>query len=163
MSNETKTHWKKAFNPEYIGAYSFAPDEAKKIVKIKDFNTSVKITGEAGREEERPVIYFEKEKPMILNRTNAKAITTALGSPYYEDWIGKAIEIYVAPVKAFGSLVDAVRVRPYAPKTEKAKLTKERFEKMLDSIKAGQFDPIKAKEKFSLTKDQLNQLNDIAK
>ena len=158
-----KTHWKKAFNPEYIGAYSFGPDESKKIVKVKSFDLAVKIMGEGGRSEEKPVIYFEKEKPMILNRTNAKAITTALGSPYYEDWIGKSLELFVSNVKAFGELVAAVRVRPYAPKLEKTKLNAERFAAMLDSIKAGKFDPIKAKEKFLLTKDQIKQLNDIAK
>lgn len=48
---------------------------------------------------------------MIVNSTNAKAITLAVGSPYIEDWTGKKITLYVAKIKAFGEQVDALRVK----------------------------------------------------
>ena len=55
---------------------------------------------------------------MICNATNAKTITKVAGSPYIEDWKGVKIALYSEEVSAFGETVDALRVRPYPPKTE---------------------------------------------
>jgi hypothetical protein len=48
---------------------------------------------------------------MILNKENMKLITKVVGSPYVEQWQGKEIILYVANVSAFGSTVEAVRVK----------------------------------------------------
>jgi len=48
---------------------------------------------------------------MILNKTNCKIITTVIDTPYIEQWIGKSIIIYAAKVKAFGGMVEALRVK----------------------------------------------------
>jgi hypothetical protein len=40
-----------------------------------------------------------------------KIIAKVVDSPYIEDWIGKNIVIYSAKVKAFGEVVDALRVK----------------------------------------------------
>lgn len=157
-----KTHWKKAFNPEYMGAFSFNEGEQEKVVKIKSVSESVEITGDGGRKEIKPVVFFEgKHLPLILNRTNSKAITTAVGSPFLEDWAGKSIALYVAQVKAFGDVVDAVRVKSIAPTIRKSKLSAERFGAMVEQIKAGKFAIDQAKERFDLTKDQLKTLREI--
>ena len=149
---ESKTHWKKLHNPDYLGAYSLEPGKDK-IVKILYAETA-SVESERGKEV-KMILRLEGEKPMIVNATNAKTITKALGSPMIEDWAGKHISLYATNVKAFGDIVEALRVRPIAPKLEKDTLTPERFEAMQKAIASGQFSVEAAKEKFALTPDQL--------
>jgi hypothetical protein len=61
--------------------------------------------------EEKQVLYFvESKKGMILNKTNAKRIARLYG-PETDDWKGIVIELYTEPVKAFGEIHNALRVR----------------------------------------------------
>lgn len=77
------------------------------------------FTGTSGKKEEGILIHFKEDaKPMICNATNAKTITKVAGSPYVEDWRDVRIALYSQEVSAFGETVDALRVRPYAPKNE---------------------------------------------
>ena len=112
-----KTHWKKLNNPDYLGAYALNPGE--------DMTLTIKSAGEetfpgtSGKKEKGLLVHFtEQPKPMICNATNAKTITKVAGSPYIEDWPGVRIALYSEEVSAFGETVDALRVRPYPPKTE---------------------------------------------
>lgn len=108
------THWKKLDNPDYIGAYAFEPNE-EKVVTIRAVMRK-QVTGAEGKKEECTVVYFvEPEKPLILNATNAKEITRRADSPYIENWAGVKIVLGVERVKAFGDVVDAVRVLKKAP------------------------------------------------
>lgn len=91
---------------------------------------------------------------MILNKTNCKAIAKAVGSPYMEDWAGKKVSIYISKVKAFGDMVEAIRIREKAPQA-KRKLSDTDFRRMLESIEAGKFSRESAKEKFDLSPEQL--------
>lgn len=112
---ETKTHWKKLVNTDYIGAYSLQPKE-EWILTIKEVKTE-KVKGADGKEQECSVCFFTEPgvKPMILNRTNSKIITKVYQTPYIEDWPGKQIQIYADKVKAFGEVVDALKIRPFVP------------------------------------------------
>jgi hypothetical protein len=114
MSN-TLTHWKKLQNPDYLGAYALNPGEDL-IVTIKSVANEV-VTGTDGKKETCSVMHFvENIKPMILNATNSKTITKLLKTPYIEEWSGRKIQLYVEQgVKAFGDIVDALRVRPFLP------------------------------------------------
>src|SRR5690606_20440503 len=69
-------------------------------------------------------------KPMILNSTNLKTISTLFDSPFIEDWKGKQITLIVTKVKAFGSMTDALRVSKVKPAEPKAKpdFTADKFE-----------------------------------
>lgn len=154
-----KTHWKQSFNPEFVGAFTFQPGEVSRIVRIDFVNPCVAITGTGGKTEDKPVVYFDGDDlPMILNRTNSKAISKAVGSPFFEDWAGKHIELYVEKVKAFGDVVDAIRVKTIAPELKKPSIDEKRFAKMLESIKAGKYTAEKAKNQFALTPDQIKKL-----
>lgn len=107
------THWKKLTNPDYIGAYSLLPGE-ERTVTIESVGRQ-KVKGTDGKETECTVAKLKGEKPFILNRTNCKTITKVAGSPFIENWAGIKIIIYAENVKAFGDIVEALRVRPVAP------------------------------------------------
>lgn len=107
------THWKKLENPDYIGAYAFEPGE-EKTVTIRSVSRDM-VIGADGKKEECTVVFFCEEKPMILNVTNAKMITKHAGTPYIEKWPGVRITLCVERVKAFGDVVDAVRVSKKKP------------------------------------------------
>ena len=105
-----RTHWKKLTNPDYLGSYDFEQGE-ERIVTIKSVKREM-IVGTGGKKEECTVCYFEEPyKPMILNSTNAKAITKLAETPYIEEWSGKSFKIVVAKVSAFGETVDALRIK----------------------------------------------------
>jgi len=116
-----KTHWKKIVSdPNYLGEADFMPGE-EKILTIKGVNQAETIVTAEGRSQKAVLHFVEQVKPMILNVTNSKAIQKAVGSPYFEDWGGNAIQLYIDPhVKAFGEVVAAVRVRPRKPVVKQA-------------------------------------------
>lgn len=111
------THWKKLTNPDYLGAYSL--EAGQDIVLTIDRVQVETVTGPEGKKEECMVCHWaEREKPMILNSTNAKMIQKLLKTPYIEEWSGHKIQIGVEMVKAFGEIVDALRVRSFLPAAE---------------------------------------------
>lgn len=112
MSNEL-THWKKLTNPNYIGAYSLQPGE-EKTVEIVSVGKE-KVKGSDGKEQECIVATLKNEKPMILNKTNCKTLTKVYGTPFIENWKGKKIIVFAEKVKAFGDVVDALRIKPIVP------------------------------------------------
>ena len=109
------THWKQLANPDYIGAYAFQPGE-EKIVTIRTVKNEV-VTGADGKKETCTVMHFSEDvKPLVLNATNSKTISKLLKTPYIEEWVGRKIQLYVQKgIKAFGDIVDAVRVRDFLP------------------------------------------------
>jgi len=110
-----QTHWKKLTNPDYLGAYALEPgqDITATIKSVKVEN----IIGADGKKEDCTVMRFvEAVKPMILNVTNAKTLEKLFKTPYIEEWSGKKIQIGVESVKAFGDVVDALRIRKITPK-----------------------------------------------
>lgn len=105
-----KTHWKNNYNYDYLGSYSL-PD-GKDLTLTISKTAKEKVIGANGKKEDCFVVYFkDADKPMILNRTNAKTITKVTGSPFIEDWVGKQIILGVDTVSAFGESVEALRVR----------------------------------------------------
>ena len=112
--DEHMTHWKKLTNPDYLGAYALEPGQ-EIVVTIQTIRKEM-VPGKDGKESECIVAYFAEDlKPMILNVTNCETIQALAGSAYVEDWPGTKVQIYAAKVKAFGELVEALRIRPTAP------------------------------------------------
>ena len=116
-----KTHWKKVVSdPNFIGEGDFQEGE-EKILTIKNVNQSETVTTAEGKSK-KAVVHFEEAgvKPMILNVARSKAIEKVCGSGYFEDWPGTKIHLFVEHgIKAFGDVVNAVRVRPFKPKEQK--------------------------------------------
>ena len=111
-----KTHWRKMTNPNYMGAYSL--DEGRDVVLTIAYVRQEDVIGSDGKKEECAVCHWKERdfRPMILNVTNLKAIAKVTGSPYIDDWVGHRIQIGTEQVRAFGTITDALRVRPEKPK-----------------------------------------------
>lgn len=115
------THWKKLTNPDYLGAYAL--EDGKDIILTINYVREETVTGTDGKKDDCVVCHFvERVKPMILNATNMKTISKLFGSPYIEDWKGKQIQIGSEKVKAFGDIVDALRVRKFLPQIAEEKI-----------------------------------------
>lgn len=117
----TKTHWKKLHNPDYLGSYALEPGQ-ELIATIKTVKNEL-VTNTDGKKEECVVVHFVEDiKPMILNSTNSKTIQKLYKTPYIEEWQGRKIQLFIDKVRAFGEVVEALRIRPTIPKqTETAK------------------------------------------
>jgi len=125
-----QTHWKKNYNYNYLGAFSLASGEDM-IVTIKEMKTEM-VKNHKGEEEQCFTCYFvEVEKPMILNKTNCKAIEKLYATPFIEEWVGKKIQLYSANIKAFGTETDCLRIRDFKPES-----TKVDNSKAIERIKA---------------------------
>lgn len=119
----TKTHWRKLINPDYLGAYSL--DNGKDgyddvIYTIAELRQE-KVVGADGKKEDCTVMHFKERgvKPMIVNTTNMRMMAKIYKTPYLEDWAGRKVQIGAEPVKAFGEVVDALRIRPFVPREAK--------------------------------------------
>jgi len=70
---------------------------------------------EVGNEKkEKWVLYFEDQKPMVLNRTNWDAIEEAFGDS--DDWPGHKVKLKCARTQFQGKSVDGLRIEPIKPK-----------------------------------------------
>jgi len=153
-----KGHWKKQFNYEYLGSYSL--DGKKEAVVTVSRLAQEKVTGQQGRKEDCFVVYFKEfDKGMILNRTNARAIEKVSGSGLVEDWVGVQVTLYVEKgVKAFGDVVDALRIRDKKPTRQT--MTKQIETSMLDAIKNGKATQVEqALIKYNMTDKQKETIN----
>lgn len=121
MTNpNTKTHWKKVVSdPRYLGEADFLPGE-EKIGTIDHVVTAEDVVTTEGRSS-KAVVHFKEPglKPMILNVTRSKVIAKLAGSSYVEDWAGLQIQLFIqSGIRAFGEIVNAVRVRPFKPRVK---------------------------------------------
>ena len=122
-----ETHWKQNFNYKYTGAYELKQGEERTVTINRTCNEEVMNTN--GKKELCFVAYFKDHpKPMVMNKTNCKTIEKMYG-PIIEQWPGKRITIVSKKVKAFGEMVDALRVKHQIPKNETAN-----FDKYFDQI-----------------------------
>ena len=118
-----QTHWKSMTNPNYLGVYSL-PDGRDIILTIKSVGQEM-VMGADGSKEQCVVMHFQEPvKPFICNKTNLKQITKLLKTPYVEQWAGSKIQIGSEKVKAFGDVVDALRVRGKLPQGHAAPAVK---------------------------------------
>ena len=110
------THWKNLFPNKTMLLGSHNLNEGEELVAKIDHVEIKKIKNASGKQEEVPVITFEKAPPMVMNITNVKIIASLYG-PSYHNWKGQSIQIYAMMVKAFGVEVMGLRVRAAIPDT----------------------------------------------
>jgi hypothetical protein len=157
---DTKTHWKKLINPDYIGAYALQPDED--LVVTIDYVQREQVTGTGGKKEECTVAHLVGQKPLILNVTNSKSIAKLYGS-YIEDWSGKQITLYASMTKLAGDMVECLRIRPSVPTKRRKPIMDDRLEAAIKSIKAGEYTTERLRSQFELTDEQNEKVNQAVK
>ena len=121
------THFMRIADKRFLGSWDLCTGEDDKGNPVygKYVGTISAITKEkvfepnSNAEKVVTVCRFKELKPMILNKTNLKAIEKALKTPFVEKWTGKRIVIAVKKVKLRGEYVDALRIEETAPKEEK--------------------------------------------
>jgi len=150
-----QTHWRKFHETDYIGAYSL---QDAGVTEIQATILSVKaepVKGADDKSEDCIVAKLKDNKPMILNVTNCKAISKVSGSPFIEEWSGLNITIFIAKVKAFGEVMDALRIKPTAPaltKLPELKPNTDKWDKALAAMVTGTVTIKAIKTKYSLSK-----------
>lgn len=97
-----------------MGEWDFAAGEEKALI-ITDITQEQVFNQRTQQVEIVPVLHFGGEKPLIINRTNAKTISALYNEPNWQNWKGKGVLLHVQKIKAFGELTGAVRIRPVKP------------------------------------------------
>lgn len=101
-------HFRLLYKTDYVGAWDLKGDTEVTIDKVVE---SEELIGADGKKEHKPIVYFKgATKKMVLGKTNAKSIGKVLGNDT-SDWAGKKITLYPTTCKAFGEVVECIRVR----------------------------------------------------
>ncbi len=103
------------FDSQWLGAWDLQGRDA--VVTI-DKIVGAEITGDGGKTSKKPLVYFVgKKKPLILNKTNLKALHAMYGTFKAAGLIGKRVTLFATTCRgAAGGTVDCVRIRPTIPK-----------------------------------------------
>ena len=90
--------------------------KGKKVsLVIEDFE-QVKFSKDGEDDEFKLALkFYNKEKMLVLNVTNARTIAQGLGSKHPMDWIDREIKIYPTTTQFGGNLVDCIRVEVPVP------------------------------------------------
>lgn len=117
MSSRLTGDFRKYMDKNFLGSWDVTKG-ADLILTIDHVEVN-DVKNERGTERKLTLHFRERGyKPMILNTTNAKAISKAYDSTRVEDWENKKVSIYTEKVTAFGGTTDALRIRDYPPKQE---------------------------------------------
>lgn len=158
-----KTHWKKVFDSDYLGACDI--DEGKDLKAIIKSVEIRAIKGTSGEKQERNIAIFTDAaiKPMVLNATNCKLIKKFAGSAYIEDWKNVSIQIYVkSDIKAFGEITDGLRISEIQPKMTKPELlpNSQAWEKAKEYVKSGKGTIADVQKKYDITVENIGVLTE---
>jgi hypothetical protein len=107
------THWKKAFNKDYLGSWDL--EEGQTVNTIVKKVIVKEVTDPQGAKSNCNVAILDGLKPMILNVTACKQMQRFAKSKHIENWNNIPITIYVDTVKAFGEMVEALRIKDKQP------------------------------------------------
>lgn len=117
--------------PHYLKMYNekdflFAFDlDGKEVTVTIERVTAGEITGEKGKKDKLPVLYFVgKKKRLGLNKTNGKTIAAMYGVRT-EDWAGKSITLYPTTTQFGNETKECIRVRPVVPQQRAPKGKKD--------------------------------------
>ena len=126
MTNENKTHYRKAFNSPYLSSADIVGPTILTIARVDlkgDQTKKTKDVFNTAHFVEKQLRPGEPLKPMILNAHNSKILKDLTGSHFLEDWVNVPITIYVDSNVRFGrDTVEGLRISPQPPATVKPTL-----------------------------------------
>jgi hypothetical protein len=126
------------FPNEYVSAadlIEWQKKSGKSGVTLTILSVAVEDLKTNKGKEAKPIIHFAEmvrrqqqgkgpEKKLVLNKTNAKAISRLYGHET-DDWKGKRITLFPTQCEAFGETVDCVRVMASAPQSQAKPASRE--------------------------------------
>ena len=103
-----------AYPSKYLKADVDIPEDEDLVLTVK----SVEVE-QMGDGEDKPVVYFnEIDKGLVLNKTNANAISNQYGAET-DGWTGKKVALFATEVEFAGKMTLGIRVRLRVPKGQK--------------------------------------------
>jgi hypothetical protein len=143
------THVEELADKPFLGVYSLweLPYLDVKIDKV----VKEEVTGNKGKKEKCIVLYFKDGvKPMILNSTNRKTITSLLGTPEIEKWSNQKIRLELRKEKWSDGNLDRLRVANELPALPILDEKHPKWEQAKAALKSG-----------SITLEQLKKNYDV--
>ena len=116
------THFRKFMDNELLGAWDLPEDRDVVVTIAKVMGGD--LVGIGGKKSKKPVVTFVgKEKKMVFNVTNCKALAGMYGN-HVEKWEGKKIALYTSTARdpSGGPDVPCIRVRPTIPPDKSAEI-----------------------------------------
>jgi hypothetical protein len=87
-----------------------------KDVVVTIDSVTLETLGQGQQAEQKFIVSFRnREKTLVLNKTNFKSIVAATGIDDTDGWGGRQIALFVMDVEYQGKMMPAIRVRPRAP------------------------------------------------
>lgn len=125
-----KTRWKGARH-HMANIHDAFPSNYLKASDLKGSQPIVTIDRvefePVGRQKEmKPILYFaNKEKGLVLNKTNSNKIAELAGTPETDEWSGVHVRLFSTHVEFQGESVEAIRVKAAPPRTAAAPATRK--------------------------------------
>ncbi len=95
----------------FSGSYLKAADLQGRRVSATIDRVEMETLGSGSDAEQKPIVYFQnKEKGLVLNKTNGNMIAEIAGTEETDEWNGVKIALYPAKVDFQGKRVDAIRI-----------------------------------------------------
>ena len=103
-----KQHFRKLLGKEFLTGEELDGKDVTLTIKTA---TQDDVQGQKGKEKKLVLTFEKTDRKLILNITNAKAISKVAGSGFVEDWIG--VPITLMPVKGvfFGEAQEVIRIK----------------------------------------------------
>lgn len=140
MSNENKTHYRKAFNSPYLSSADIVEPTILTIKYVrleKDLTKKTKDFFNTAYFVEDHIRDGEKLKPMILNATNSRTVKCLVNSPFIDDWSNLPVTVYVdSKVRMMGEFVDGLRISIEKPRLTKPELAPDNIKAWARAIDA---------------------------
>lgn len=101
-------------NDAFPSTYLKSADVKGKTFVATISHVAMELVGQGQDQKQKPVLYLEDQKPIVLNRTNFETIELAFGDT--DEWTGHKVRVYCAPTRFQGKAVDGIRIDPIVPK-----------------------------------------------
>jgi trans-2-enoyl-CoA reductase len=85
-------------------------------------------------------------------------IEKVAGTPYLEDWHGTRVYVVVERIKAFGEMVDALRIKSEKPKDKRPTLTESGLQSAIEAIQSGKTTLADVLEKRQMSEEIMAKL-----
>lgn len=128
MTEQNKTHYRKAFNSPYLSSADIVGPTVLTIANVmlaSDKSKKTKDSFNTAHFAEKELRQGEPLKPMILNAINSRTLYMLTGSHFLEDWVNVRVTVYVDSNVRFGrDTVEGLRISSQAPPNGKSLLNK---------------------------------------